>query len=885
MKKVYINKFYEQSPYVPLYVKDKIVGSVDSANKSLSQLPNFDVNLADFIMHLTTNNLLSKEFGMSLISLLEAEGLHINYFPCVAEACYLLSEDITFRHTESNLENLLSAYCDIYPSPYERFLEVTSNPQMVNEETVNKLSTRFSNSFNFYQSFDKDDSLSEFALTAEEINESASILSTKLTVEDMNHSIMKKDGKEIISNENTKLDSEKILVSSEGFSTEKREVGEGEDQANSPRVEREHVGAEAPQTIPQMTKVLEEMIPPKTMNGDNNNNIMNENNANVVIEEKTPVPEVQGTQASELGRILANSGTQNLADNTESGEVLFNSGVDVEVMFAPRTEAIKVSTEEELVEEGELVGEELVGEELVGEEVVKGGIKEGEMKEDEIVEEVIVEAPPEDEVLDEEVLDEEMLTGEEVLDEDVPAESPAEVPSESPTEVEASTTNKEEEPTVAIEEPAVAKEKITVAIEEPTAVNAPERMMTTVTNKEVLAVAVEEVLTVLPTAPLEEPVSEVTEGTLVDTPVELEEPVSEVVDTENQIKEESILLPGSKIIKSNSESSSVPPILGAVEKSELPKSLLAPNSGGQIVTAKDNSILEKARLENQQKDLPDTFNGSPNYVHSTQEAPRSSDVTIAVSEALSEKEVAATTPDDFQGESITNNSQTPEKREEFADEVSNLISDYRNLKSKYTTLQQEFNELKNAPSADLVKLTEELKELNHKHDLDIKRIHANHDAEKFRLEERINSRFQDETNQLNSEINSLKSQLATATESNTESQSVQKLHDEISTLHDKHRIIEHDLMERIRSLEEQRDKLLTEASKTKSTEATSKIRDYTPTRTVAQMERYEETTKKILNVETKGNITMETFYRVKDNGKQIPKHGVSGLIIKPQKKG
>ena len=191
MKKVLLAKYIEESSHIPLVNNNLPVGSVVSTAESINRVGSYDVNLANFFHYVTEDkNIISKEFTKELLALLQAQDLPLNFIVLLVEASHLLDEDITFDPTREDLENLLSAYCDTYSSPYERFLEIVNNPSLlVNVSDLKRIP--FTNGFNLYRSFDKKETYSEFTLNPEDMNLQDKKQMRQQSLQEMNKSIMR----------------------------------------------------------------------------------------------------------------------------------------------------------------------------------------------------------------------------------------------------------------------------------------------------------------------------------------------------------------------------------------------------------------------------------------------------------------------------------------------------------------------------------------------------------------------------------------------------------------------------------------------------------------------------------------------------------------------
>lgn len=848
MKKLYFQKFLENKPYVPLLDGNNHIGSVDESNQSFNKLPSADFDLTLLLDYVTSENLLSKAFIKDLASLLQATSAPWNYIVPVVESTILLSEDVTFELNKDSVENLLSAYATLYPNPYERYLEVVNKPQLITPKD-NHTRVFFTNKFNEFKALDKEDTYAEFTLTPEDMVAKSKINVVAETLEEQNRNIMRKQGDS--TNEVNKSDAEIPKEESNGFSDSPKEEGVIQQQDSTPQ---EPVVEEFnEQQI--IEEVQEEQVQEQT--SDKEVTLMsNENNEKLGA--PVPMPSEELNFGSTPLDLSSSSLNEEIKTTPIQDEPIENS--------LPETPLVEETLEsEELVEETpdeeELQDEELQDEELVEETLEDETLQDEELTEDQVVAVQEVRAEQEVAATNDYIntsqaaeLSKMIQQGKSVQAEDI--ETPVELPQQEGSVDDLFANSKLTEK---VAPKKLHNEDFSNAF---STAQSGQVIKGTADSTEEKLKAAQEIMS------SEEPINK-----RAQSPINKEE-LNEVLTRNEQVVHEE---PSEELIKEpvpKEMTLSQPP----AEKLPI-ENLDEPNTSEDESDEFDYSIPEEAKnsiplsppvREKISFSAPETI---------PMQQPRPKLVPVAetqpLEESLPEPQLKPMTR-----EMLVNKEQaihvTPAPDTFAKNTVIVQPKDNENAPPTYKELEETIREV----SMKWSKMLDDTKE---RHSFEIAKMQSQHEIDLVRQRNTIEEEQGSVKRALEMKVADLEQQLKSLSKKSDNNQVVQELNAQISSMQLTYDEERQGYLEHIRQLEEQANKSLSELSKFKSEEASTKPVEHLPVKKVADVKRYQEATRKFLNESTQGNITLQDFYSIKQEENVFPKHGVTGVIIKPKK--
>ncbi|MER2114118.1 MAG: hypothetical protein ABS904_00015 [Solibacillus isronensis] len=843
MKKLYFQKFLENKPYVPLLDGNNHIGSVDESNQSFNKLPSADFDLTALLDFVTSENLLSKAFIKDLASLLQSTSAPWNYIVPVVESTILLSEDVTFELNKDSVENLLSAYATLYQNPYERYLEVVNKPRLINPKD-NHTRVYFTNKFNEFKALDKEDTYAEFTLTPEDMVAKSKINVVAETLEEQNRNIMRKRGDS--SNETNTSNAEIPKEQSNGFSDSPKEEGVIQEQDSTPQ---EPVVEEFnEQQI--IEEVQEEQVQEQT--SDKEVTLMsNENNEKLVATFPMPTEEL-------------NFGSTPLD--------LSSSSLDEKIETAPiQDEPIESSLPENTLDE--LEEETIESEELQDEELVEETIADEELQDEELVEE---------ETLEEETLEEEQLVDEEITQDEAIAIQEIHAEKEVAATNDYIHTSQAAELSKMIQEgKSVQAEDIENPVELPQQEGSVDDLFANSKLTEKVApkkLHNEDFSNAFSTAQS----GQVIKGTADSTEEKLKA-AQEIMSTAEPInkraqspinKEEvnEVITRNEQVVQGEPEQEEI--------KEPVPQEMTLaqpPADEDFEVDEFDYSIPEEAKNSIPLPSVKEKISFSPPVAIPVQQ-PRPKLMPVAetqpLDESLPEPQPKAMTNEMVNKEQAIHVTPAPKT---FAKEVViRQPLDNEKTPPTYKELEETIREV----SMEWSKMLDDTKE---RHSFEIAKLKSQHEIDLVRQRNSIEEEQESVKRALEMKVSDLEQQLKSLSKKSDNNQIVQELNAQISSMQLAYDEERQGYLEHIRQLEEKANKSLSELSKFKSEEASTKPVEHLPVKKVADVKRYQEATRKFLNESTQGNITLQDFYSIKQEENVFPKHGVTGVIIKPKK--
>lgn len=846
MKKLYFQKFLENKPYVPLLDGNNHIGSVDESNQSFNKLPSADFDLTSLLDYVTSENLLSKAFIKDLASLLQATSAPWNYIVPVVESTILLSEDVTFELNKDSVENLLSAYATLYPNPYERYLEVVNKPVLIAPKD-NHTRVFFTNKFNEFKALDKEDTYAEFTLTPEDMVAKSKINVVAETLEEQNRNIMRKQGDSI--NEVNKSNAEIPEEQSNGFSDSPKEEGVIQQQDSSPQ-----------------EPVVEEF------------------NEQQIIEE-VQEEQVQEQTSDKEVTLMSNENNEKLGASIPmpSEELNFGS-TPLDLSSSSLNEEIKTTPIQDEPIENSLPETPLVEETLESEE-----LQDEELSDEELVEETL-----EDETLDDETPQDEELEDEELTQEQIVAVQEVRAEQEVAATNSYINTSQAAELSKMIQEgKSVQADDIETPVELPQQEGSVDDLFANSKLTEKVApkkLHNEDFSNAFSTAQS----GQVIKGTADSTEEKLKA-AQEIMSTaepinkraQSPINKEEL----NEVITRNEQVPHEEPVEELI-KEPVPKEITLPPTLAEQLPMGETVVLETDEDEEFDYSIPEEAKNSiplsppvrekisfsaPETIPMQQPIPKLKPVveTQPLEESLPEPQLKPMTK-----ETMVNKEQaihvTPAPKTFAKDAVIVQPKDSENTPPTYKELEETIREVS-------MKWSQMLDDTKERHSFEIAKMQSQHEIDLVRQRNTIEEEQASIKRALEMKVSDLEQQLKSLSSKSDNNQVVQELNAQISSMQLAYDEERQGYLEHIRQLEEQANKSLSELSKFKSEEASTKPVEHLPVKKVADVKRYQEATRKFLNESTQGNITLQDFYSIKQEENVFPKHGVTGVIIKPKK--